>query len=59
MQIRLHRLGTEKEKKFKENFDEIYDFYRIKAKNDGYHSELKFIKERGKIIIYVEFNLND
>jgi hypothetical protein len=57
MEIRLHKLGTEKEKNFRENFDNIYDFYKIKAKYDGYQGELKFIKERGKVIIYVQIEL--
>lgn len=51
---RLHKLGIIKLKKFENNFDHVYDEYLILAKSKGYHGKLQFIKERGKILIYVE-----
>lgn len=56
---RLHKLGTLKLKKFQNNFDSVYDEYSILAKSKGYHGKIHFIKERGKMIIYVDANLND
>jgi hypothetical protein len=50
--IRLHKLGVEKSRIFEINFDEIYDHYKQKAEDAGYFGDLKFVKERGKIIIY-------
>ena len=46
-------LGKVKEKKFKENFDEIVDEYKQKAKNMGYNGDLRFKKEKGNIVIFV------
>lgn len=51
-EIRLHRLGVEKLKRFERNFDLLCDEYREKAIKSGYKGSLKFIKERGKVIIY-------
>jgi hypothetical protein len=55
--IRLHRLGSEKLKVFEKNFDKVFDWYRDKANQSGYFGDLKFIKERGKMIIYVTIEL--
>ena len=46
-------LGKVKEKKFKENFDEIVDEYKNKAKEMGYNGDLRFKKEKGNIVIFV------
>ena len=56
-EIRLHKIGTEKVKVFENNFDKVYDYYKRKAEDSGYWGELKFVKERGKIIIYVVIEL--
>lgn len=56
-EIRLHKIGTEKIKVFENNFDKVYDYYKRKAEDSGYWGELKFVKERGKIIIYVIIEL--
>lgn len=56
-EIRLHKIGTEKIKVFENNFDKVYDYYKRKAEDSGYWGELKFIKERGKVIIYVVIEL--
>lgn len=57
MDIRLHRLGSEKIKIFESNFDKYFDWYKDKATSSGYFGDLKFIKERGRIIIYVSIEL--
>ena len=49
-------LGKVKEKKFKENFDEIVDEYKEKAKNMGYNGDLRFKKEKGNMVILVTIN---
>jgi hypothetical protein len=51
-EIRLRKIGTEKVKFFDRNFDRLYDFYKRKAEEMNYRGDLKFIKERGKILIY-------
>mgnify|MGYP003146976247 CR=1 FL=1 len=49
----VRRLGKEKVKNFKENFDEICDKYQSKAKEEGYNGDLVFKKEHGNMIIFV------
>jgi hypothetical protein len=49
----LKRLGIEKEKVFNKDFDYFYDLYKQKALDIGRKGELRFIKERGKVVIYV------
>jgi hypothetical protein len=56
-EIRLHKIGSEKIKVFENNFDKVYDYYKEKAENSGYWGELKFIKERSKVIIFVVIEL--
>jgi hypothetical protein len=46
-------LGKVKVKKFNENFDEIVDEYKNKAKEMGYNGDLRFKKEKGNIVIFV------
>lgn len=48
----LRKLGIEKSKVVNNNFDEIYEKYIAKAKELGFHGELKFITEKGKVLIY-------
>lgn len=55
--IRLHKIGTEKVKVFENCFDKVYDYYKQKAEDSGYWGELKFIKEKGKIIVYTVIEL--
>jgi hypothetical protein len=52
----LKKLGIEKVKVVDNNFDEIYDKYTQKAKELGFYGELKFIKEHGRVMIYVVVN---
>lgn len=51
--ILLKKLGIEKNKVVNKNFDLICDKYTEKAKRLGFQGELKFLKEHGKVIIYV------
>ncbi len=53
MEERYKKLGVEKQKDMKEKFDDLYTLYKQKALEAGYTGELKFMKERGKVIIYV------
>ena len=50
----LKKIKPEKMKDFNNDFDKYYDKYTKKAKEEGYEGDLKFKKERGKIIIFVE-----
>ena len=49
----LKRLGVEKEKAFSKDFDRMYDLYKQKALDQGRKGDLRFVKEHGKIIVYV------
>jgi len=46
----LKRLGVEKEKAFSKDFDNLY---KQKALDQGRKGDLRFIKEHGKVIVYV------
>lgn len=50
----VRKLGTEKQKEIDTNFDAIFDKYKKKAESEGYFGDLKFSKEKGKIVIFVE-----
>lgn len=50
----VRTLGSEKVKDFTENFDKMIDKYRQIATALGYEGELKFKKEKGKMVIFVE-----
>jgi hypothetical protein len=54
MEKLVRTLGTEKLKRFIASFDEVYDEYRAKADKSGYFGKLKFMKEKGKIVVFVE-----
>ena len=54
MEKLVRTLGTEKLKRFIASFDEVYDQYRDKADKAGYFGKLKFMKEKGKIVVFVE-----
>ena len=47
------KLGSEKIKDFKKNFDEICDRYQNKAIAEGYYGDLIFKKEHGRMVIFV------
>ncbi len=50
---RFKKLGTEKRDEFDKDFDAQYSRYRKMANELGFEGELKFVKERGKVLIYV------
>jgi len=52
----VRKLGSEKKKYFEENFDKLVDHYRLKANTQGLTGDLKFTKEKGQIVIFVEIN---
>jgi hypothetical protein len=54
MACKYKKLGTEKIKKLNENFDKLYDKYKSKAIDMGYDGKIKFQKERGNIVFFVE-----
>ena len=53
MEELVRTLGTVKLKKFENNFDDIVDEYKEKAKNMGYNGDLRFKKEKGNMVILV------
>jgi hypothetical protein len=57
MEKRVRKLGTEKQTDFDKNFDEYIDKYKSKAKEQGYEGKLKFTKERGRVVIFVELDI--
>tara|TARA_R110000868_G_C10673398_1_gene746834 strand:- start:326 stop:517 length:192 start_codon:yes stop_codon:yes gene_type:complete len=56
MEEMVRTLGTVKLKKFENNFDDIVDEYKEKAKNMGYNGDLRFKKEKGNMVILVTIN---
>lgn len=54
MEKLVRKLGTEKLKHFIASFDEVVKGYRDKANKEGYFGKLKFNKEKGKIVVFVE-----
>lgn len=55
----VRKIGVEKIKVFDKNPDYFFDYYKDKALSQGYHGELKFLKERGNILIFVQLNSSD
>ena len=53
MKERLKKLGIEKAKNLTKDFDNLYEVYKKKAVEAGYFGELRFIKEHGRVFIYV------
>jgi len=51
--IRLRKLGQEKKTKFDENFNELSIKYEKIARDAGYDGDIKYIVEKGKVLIYV------
>lgn len=49
----LRKLGIEKAKDLTNDFDKLYEMYKKKAEEAGLNGELKFIREHGKVKIYV------
>jgi len=53
MEERVRKLGVEKEKEVKKDFDAIYDKYKKKAEEEGYDGEIKMSREKGKVVFFV------
>jgi hypothetical protein len=51
---RYKHLGSEKQKDVNTDFDTIHEKYKLKALEQGYTGELRLVKERGRVIFYVE-----
>jgi len=52
-EIRYKKLGVVKQKDLDADFDSIYDKYKSIALELGLTGDLKFVKEKGKVIIYI------
>ena len=50
---RLKKLGVEKVKVLNANFDDLYEKYKKRALEAGCEGEIKFIREHGRVFIYV------
>ena len=50
---RLKKLGIEKVKTLTSDFDNLYEKYKKKALEAGCEGEIKFIREHGRVFIYV------
>lgn len=50
---RYRKLGSETQKNLNNDFDKIYEKYKQKAIELGFEGELKFVKEKGRVLIYV------
>ena len=50
----VRKLGEEKLKHFKKDFDKMVDKYRMLADASGYKGDLVFKKEHGKMMIFVK-----
>ena len=55
----VRKLGTEKSVDIINHFDLIVDKYRKIADASGYHGELKFQKEGGFTVIFVDIKTDD
>ena len=55
----VRKLGMEKTVNLTKDFDLIVDKYRKIADASGYHGELKFQKEGGFTIIFVEIKTDE
>jgi hypothetical protein len=53
MSEHYRKLGSETQKALDNDFDQIYEKYKKKAFELGFSGELKFVKERGRFLIYV------
>jgi|AntRauTorcE11897_2_1112592.scaffolds.fasta_scaffold01437_3 hypothetical protein len=53
---RLRKIGVVKSKDFKNDFDNIYDMFRKKANDLGFDNDLKFIKDKNRVNIYIEYD---
>jgi len=52
-ETRYKKLGEVKQKDLDKDFDVVYDKFKKIALDAGLTGDLKFVKERGKVLIYV------
>lgn len=52
-EVRYKKLGIVTPIELRDNFDMVYDKFKKMALNIGLTGDLKFVKERGKVLIYV------
>jgi hypothetical protein len=50
---RMKKLGVEKTKVLTQDFDVLYEKYKKRALEAGCEGEIKFIREHGRVFIYV------
>ncbi len=55
----VRKLGTEKSVDLMKDFNLIVDKYRKIADASGYHGELRFQKEGGFTVVFVEIKTDD
>jgi hypothetical protein len=55
----VRKLGTEKSVDLMKDFDLIVDKYRKIADASGYHGELRFQKEGGFTVVFVEIKTDN
>lgn len=53
LEERLKKLGVEKTKVLNADFDALYEKYKARALESGNEGEIKFIREHGRVFIYV------
>ena len=56
---RLKKLGIEKVKVLNEDFDNLYEKYKKRALDAGNEGEIRFIREHGRVSIYVVMEYYD
>ena len=56
---RLKKLGIEKVKVLNKDFDDLYEKYKKRALEAGCEGELRFIREHGRVTIYVVIEYED
>jgi hypothetical protein len=54
METLVRTIGKVKLKRFENEFDFVVDEFKLKSNRLGYTGELKFKKEKGYMIIFVE-----
>jgi hypothetical protein len=59
MSILVRKIGQEKLKNFQSNVDYYLDIYRERAIKLGFSGELKFKKENGNVLIFLELDINN
>lgn len=50
---RYRKIGTEKSVDFRKDFDKLYDKYLEIAEEQGYKGDIKFVKEKERVLVYI------